>query len=60
MPRFVPSQAWMQPLEPVPGIKVTHRIHAKLWRIDTDEGVVVVVFDWRTGDMAARLEDRPD
>jgi hypothetical protein len=50
----------MRPLEPVPGVKVTHRIHAKLWRIDTDEGVVVVAFDWRTGEMAARLEDRPD
>ncbi len=54
---FKPSPAWMQPLEPVPGVKVTHRIHLKVWRIQTGQGIVVVSFDWQSGEMVASLAE---
>jgi hypothetical protein len=50
--------AWMQPLEPVQGVKVTHRIHQKVWRIETEAGVIVVELNWQTGDMVASLRER--
>lgn len=51
------TQAWMQPLGPVQGVKVTHRIHQKVWTIDTENGVVVVGLNWQTGDMVVSLRD---
>lgn len=45
----------MQPLEPVQGVKVTHRIHVKVWRIETDAGVLIVELNWQTGHMMASL-----
>jgi hypothetical protein len=47
---------WMQPLEPVPGVKVYHRIHLKIWRIETEGGVVVIELNWHTGEMVASIE----
>lgn len=47
---------WMQPLEPVPGVKVYHRIHLKIWRIETEAGVVVIELNWHTGEMVASIE----
>ena len=44
---------WMQPLEPVPGVRVLHRIDRKLWRIETPQGVLVVMLNWRAGEMRA-------
>jgi hypothetical protein len=49
------TQSWMQPLEPVHGVKVTHRIHVKVWHIATDAGVLTVELNWQTGDMVAHL-----
>jgi hypothetical protein len=46
----------MQPLQPVRGVTVEHRIHRKIWRIETEDGVVVVELNWQTGDMLASLE----
>jgi methylase of polypeptide subunit release factors len=48
--------AWMQPLEPVQGVKVTHRIHRKVWQIETEDGVIVVELNWQTGEMVASLQ----
>ena len=50
--------AWMQPLEPVHGVKVTHRIHQKVWRIQTEAGVLVVQLNWQTGDMLVSLPEQ--
>jgi hypothetical protein len=47
---------WMQPLEPVPGVKVHHRIHLKIWRIETEAGAVVIELNWHTGEMVASIE----
>lgn len=49
---------WMQPLEPVQGVKVTHRIHLKVWKIETEAGEIVVELNWQTGDMVASLRER--
>ena len=51
------TRSWMQPLEAVQGVKVTHRIHQKVWTIQTDDGLVVVELNWRTGDMRASLQE---
>ena len=45
----------MQPLQPVRGITVEHRIHRKIWRIETGEGVVVVELNWQTNDMRVSI-----
>jgi hypothetical protein len=46
----------MQPLEPAPGVKVYHRIHLKIWRIETEAGIVVIELNWHTGEMVASIE----
>lgn len=47
----------MQPLEPVRGVRVTHRIHVKVWKIETEAGVVVVSLNWQTGEMVASIPE---
>jgi hypothetical protein len=49
---------WMQPAEPARGVKVSHRIHLKTWKIETAEGVVVVSLNWRTGEMVISIPER--
>ena len=48
----------MQPLEPVHGVKVTHRIYQKVWRIQTEAGVLVVQLNWQTGEMLVSLPEQ--
>ena len=45
----------MQPLQPVRGVTVEHRIHRKIWRIETEDGVVVVELNWQTNDMRVSI-----
>jgi hypothetical protein len=52
------SASWMQPREPVPGVQVRHRIHRKIWRIETESGAVVVELNWQTGNMVASIDER--
>ena len=49
---------WMQPLEPVRGVKVYHRMHLKIWRIETEAGVVVIELNWQSGEMVASIESK--
>jgi hypothetical protein len=49
---------WMQPLEPVEGVRVTHRIHQKVWTIETGAGVIVVELNWQTGEMFASIREQ--
>ena len=51
-------QQWMRPLEAAPGVKVIHRIHLKIWQIETPEGVLVITLNWQTGEMVASLQEQ--
>ena len=50
-------QLWLRPSDPARGVKITHRIHEKIWQIETAEGVMVVTLNWQTGEMVAKLRE---